>query len=123
MRLAYKSKNHSQIATMSSAMSTKILACTAGFNEPAPANPQAAPVASREGCLSIEPLDWDTLLDAVIIRLRLTVGEDLHNPPDVPFHSAALSASLTQAIVLDCASALDKLHAALKQERSQRLTH
>ena len=108
---------------MSSAMSTKTQACTTGFNESVPVDPQAVPVVSGEGCMAIDPQDWDTLLDAVIIRLRCSVGEDLHNPPDVPFHSAALSASLIQAAVLDCASALDKLHAALKQERSQRLTH
>ena len=108
---------------MSLAMSTKIHTCTAGFSETVPVNPQTVPVVSGEGRLTIEPQDWDTLLDAVIIRLRCSVGEDLHKPPDVPFNSAALSASLTQAVVLDCASALDKLHAALKQERSQRLTH
>ena len=108
---------------MSFAMSTKTETSTAAFNESVPVDPQAVPVVSGEGRLVIDPQDWDTLLDAVIIRLRCSVGEDLHNPPDVPFHSAALSASLTQAVVLDCASALDKLHAALKQERSQRLTH
>ena len=108
---------------MSLAMSPKIHTCTAGFSETVPVNPQTVPVVSGEGRLTIEPQDWDTLLDAVIIRLRCSVGEDLHKPPDVPFHSAALSASLTQAVVLDCASALDKLHAELKQERSQRLTH
>ena len=104
-------------------MSTKTKTCTAGSNESVPVDPQTVPVVSGEGCMAIDPQDWDTLLDAVIIRLRCSVGEDLHNPPDVPFHSAALSASLTQAVVLDCVSALEKLHAALKQERSQRLTH
>ena len=108
---------------MSFAMSTKTKTSTASFNESLPVDPQAVIVVSGERRLVIDPQDWDTLLDAVIIRLRCSVGEDLHNPPDVPFHSAALSASLTQAVVLDCASALDKLHAALKQERSQRLTH
>lgn len=80
------------------------------------------PVASGEGRLSIDPQDWDTLFDAVTTRLRRSVGEDLHNPPDVPYHSTALRASLIQAVVLDCARAMDKLHAALKHERSQRLT-
>ena len=108
---------------MSFAMSTKTQNCTADFNVSVPVDSQAVPVVSGEGRSAIDPQDWDTLLDAVIIRLRCSVGEDLHNPPDVPFHSAALSASLTQAVVLDCASALDKLHAALKQQRSQRLTH
>ena len=108
---------------MSFAMSTNTKTCTAGFNESVPLDPQAVSVVSGEGRPAIDPQDWNTLLDAVIIRLRCSVGEDLHNPPDVPFHSAALSASLTQAVVLDCVSALEKLHAALKQERSQRLTH
>ena len=108
---------------MSFAMSTKTKTSTASFNESLPVDPQAVIVVSGEGRLVIDPQDWDTLLDAVIIRLRCSVGEDLHNPPDVPFHSAALSASLIQAVVLDCTSALDKLHTALKQERSQRLTH
>ena len=108
---------------MSFAMSTKTETSTAAFNESVPVGPQAVTEVSGEGRLVIDPQDWDTLLDAVIIRLRCSVGEDLHNPPDVPFHSAALSASLIQAVVLDCTSALDKLHTALKQERSQRLTH
>lgn len=107
---------------MISAMSTQIPTADAGFSPSVPARTQVMPVASGEGRVAIDPQDWDTLFDAVTTRLRRSVGEDLHNPPDVPFHSAALSASLIQAVVLDCASAMDKLHAALKQERSQRLT-
>ena len=107
---------------MSSELSAKTQAFTAAFNESAPTDSQAMPVASGEGRLAIDPQDWDTLFDAVTTRLRRSVGEDLHNPPDVPYHSTALCASLIQAVVLDCASAMDKLHAALKHERSQRLT-
>lgn len=80
------------------------------------------PVAAGEDRLAVNTADWDSLFDAVAVRLRQTVGEDLQNPPDVPVHSAALTASLIQAVVLDCVGALDRLHVALKQERSQRLT-
>lgn len=71
---------------------------------------------------TIAAADWDALFDAVSARLRDTVGEDLQNPPYVPVFSAALSASLIQAVVLDCVGALDQLHAALRHERSQRPT-
>ena len=104
------------------AMLTKTQACDAGYHQPVPACAPAVPAAPGGDHLAIDLQDWDTLFDAVIIRLRCSVGEDLHNPPDVPSHSAALSASLIQAVVLDCVGALDKLHAALKHERSQRPT-
>ncbi|MDP1694400.1 MAG: hypothetical protein Q8L34_02565 [Candidatus Woesearchaeota archaeon] len=68
----------------------------------------------------IAPADWDVMFAAVQARLRLAVGEQLGVLPETPSHSAGLSASLVQAMVLDCVSALDQLHAALKQERSQR---
>ena len=68
--------------------------------------------------LAIEVADWDVLFDAVKTTLRRIVGEQLGVMPDVPAHSAALSASLVQALVLDCVSSLDRLHAALNQERS-----
>jgi hypothetical protein len=67
----------------------------------------------------IAPDDWDVMFDAVQARLRRAVGEHLGGVPQIPSHSAGLSASLVQATVLDCVSALDQLHAALKQERSQ----
>lgn len=70
--------------------------------------------------LAIEVADWDVLFDAVKTTLRQVVGERLADLPEVPAHSAALSASLVQAVVLDCVGSLDRLHAALKQERSQR---
>jgi hypothetical protein len=72
--------------------------------------------------LSIAVADWDVMFDAVRARLIDSVGERLGQLPDVPQHSAELSASLVQAVVLDCVNALDQLHAALTQERSQRPT-
>eukprot|EP01136_Pigoraptor_vietnamica_P040420 Opistho-1_new@12309 len=72
--------------------------------------------------LSIPVDDWNVMFDAVRTRLMRTVGERLGELPDGPVHSAELSASLVQAVVLDCVSALDQLHAALTQERSQRPT-
>ena len=80
------------------------------------------PAAVEEDHLTVNAADWDSLFDAVSVRLIRTVGEDLQNPPNVPLHSAALTASLIQAVVLDCVGALDRLHVALKQERSQRPT-
>lgn len=62
------------------------------------------------------------LFEAVETTLRRIVGERLESPPEVPVHSAALSASLMRAVVLDCVNSLDRLHAALKQDRSQRPT-
>jgi hypothetical protein len=72
--------------------------------------------------LSIPVDDWNVMFDAVRTRLMRTVGERLGELPEGPPHSAELSASLVQAVVLDCVSALDQLHAALTQERSQRPT-
>jgi hypothetical protein len=72
--------------------------------------------------LAIEVADWDVLFEAVTTTLRRIVGERLGDLPEVPAHSAALSASLVQAVVLDCVSSLDRLHDALKEERSQRPT-
>ncbi len=72
--------------------------------------------------LRIDPADWDILFGAVVDRLRHAVGEDLLKAPEVPAWSAALAASLIQAEVLDCVSALHQLHVALIYERSQRLT-
>lgn len=86
-------------------------------------HPEAAPPdAPYDAHLSIEVEDWDVLFEAVKTTLRRIVGERLGEPPEVPTHSAALSASLVQAVVLDCVGSLDRLHAALKQERSQRPT-
>lgn len=66
--------------------------------------------------------DWDVMFEAVRARLTHSVGERLGELPEQPQHSAELSASLVQAVVLDCVSALGQLHDALQHERSQRLT-
>ncbi|WP_096698171.1 hypothetical protein [Polaromonas sp. AER18D-145] len=78
--------------------------------------------APYDAHLSIEVEDWDALFEAVKTTLRRIVGDRLGELPEVPVHSAALSASLVQAVVLDCVNSLDRLHAALKQDRSQRPT-
>ena len=84
---------------------------------------EASPLdAPHDAHLTIEVEDWDVLFMAVTSTLRRIVGERLGELPEVPVHSAALSASLVQAVVLDCVNSLDRLHAALKQDRSQRPT-
>jgi hypothetical protein len=80
------------------------------------------PHAPYDAHLAIEVEDWDVLFEAVKTTLRRIVGEQLGDLPEVPAHSAALSASLVQAVVLDCVGSLDRLHIALRQERSQRPT-
>jgi len=76
--------------------------------------------ATAQPHLSISVEDWDALFRAVEIRLREAVGEHLGTLPDTPHHSAEVSASLVQAVVLDCVTALEQLHAALKTERGER---
>ncbi|MDQ3270993.1 MAG: hypothetical protein M3Q12_02325, partial [Pseudomonadota bacterium] len=71
---------------------------------------------------SVTVADWDLMFDAVRSRLLHAVGEHLGELPDIPYHSASLSASLVQASVLDCVRTLDRLHVWLGQERSQRPT-
>lgn len=66
--------------------------------------------------------DWDLMFGAVRARLIHVAGERLGQGPDMPQQSAELSASGVQAVVLDCVRALDQLHAALREERSQRPT-
>ncbi|MDP2441794.1 MAG: hypothetical protein Q8M93_12325 [Polaromonas sp.] len=86
-------------------------------------HPEAAPPDTPyDAHLFIEVEDWDVLFEAVKTTLRRIVGErlgELPEVPEVPGHSATLAASLVQAVVLDCARSLDRLHAALKQERGQ----
>lgn len=74
----------------------------------------------RGSTIAIE--DWDALFCAIQAQLRQAVGEHLGVTPPTPSHSVELTATLVQAIVLDCVAAMDQLHAALKQERSQRPT-
>lgn len=88
----------------------------------APAGARVSADAQPPSQLSIAVADWDVMFAAVRARLLHSVGERLGELPDVPQHSAELSASLVQAVVLDCVGALDQLHAALRQERSQRPT-
>ena len=85
------------------------------YSSPAPEEPSGQH-------LNIDVEDWDILFAAVKARLRRTVGDGMEKQPDVPAHSSALSASLVQAVVLDCVIEMDKLHASLKQQRSQRPT-
>lgn len=58
--------------------------------------------------------DWDSLFGAVEERLRDTVLK-----PDMATKRSAAqdNASRIKSVVLDCVSALDKLHRALQQER------
>ncbi len=90
---------------------------TASVGQPLP-----APAAPSGHYQNTDIEDWDIMFSAVRSRLMRTVGQHLGELPNTPQHSAELSASLIQAVVLDCVIELDKLHAALKQERSQRLT-
>lgn len=95
---------------------------TAGAS-PASHRPTTAAAKPRHAQYrSIGVTDWDLLFDAIEIRLQNTVGAHLGTLPETPAHSAQLAASLVQASVLDCVDALHKLHAAIKDERSQRPT-
>lgn len=107
---------------MSSAIHAQTNGQDSAFDLSLVRNAPDSPLVEAEPRPAIEAEDWDTLFDAVAARLRRTVGEDLHNPPDVPVYSAALTASLIQAVVLDCVGALGQLHTALKQERRRRPT-
>lgn len=84
--------------------------------------PSPAPSAPPRQQQNIDAEDWDILFDAVTARLRLTVNSGMESQPDVRAHLAPESANPVQAVVLDCVTEMDKLHASLKQERSQRLT-
>ena len=94
----------------------------AGLRPAGRADPTRAPAALPRQPEVIDVEDWDIMFAAVKARLRHAVGEQLGKPPEVPGHSSALSASLVQAVVLDCVGALEQLDAALKHERSQRPT-
>ena len=66
----------------------------------------------------IEIEDWDSLFGAVEERLRTTVEK-----PDSATTSLAAqdNVSRIKSVVLDCVSALDQLHRALRQERSMHI--
>ena len=83
--------------------------------------PPSLPARSERPAMEVA--DWDALYVAVESRLRAAVGQELGVLPNIPAHAASLAASLVQAIVLDCVSALEQLHEALKQEREQRTPH
>lgn len=80
----------------------------------------AANIPQQPPTIAIE--DWDALFCAVQTQLKHAVGEQLGVLPRSPVRSIDMAATLVQAIVLDCVSAMEQLHAALKQERSQRPT-
>lgn len=61
--------------------------------------------------------DWDDLLTAVKARLRLTVADRPGRNGD--FLPGPMGR--VQANVLECVSALDQLHLAMKHERERRL--
>ncbi|WP_309682459.1 hypothetical protein [Polaromonas sp.] len=60
--------------------------------------------------------DWDDLFRAVEARLKMTVGDGLGQPVNLPGNYAA---AMVQASVLDCVKALDQLHVALALERGR----
>lgn len=62
-------------------------------------------------------VDWEELLSAVKLRLRLTVGELLAVLPE---HDLPDAAHKVQASVLECVSALDQLHLTLSHELARR---
>jgi hypothetical protein len=67
-----------------------------------PQTPAARPLPKHAcPCADIAPEDWDLMLDAVTARLR--THSDAH-----------------QAVMLECAAALEQLHAALRQARTRR---
>lgn len=74
-----------------------------------------AGAAWRARSLDIEVSDWDTLFDAVLTRLRLTVGAWQDATLKAPSPGVLTQARLT---VLECAADLDLLQTALTQERS-----
>jgi hypothetical protein len=73
------------------------------------------PAADARSDSQIDIADWDSLFGAVEERLRKTVEK-----PDQATTPATAkdNASRIKSVVLDCVSALDKLHKALRQERS-----
>lgn len=79
------------------------LPCTAGMPAAAP-----SPISAE---------DWDLLFRAVALRLRATVGDRLASAPAPQADDAA---GKIQVAVLECISAMEKLHKALTHERQGR---
>lgn len=84
--------------------------------------PPAHAANFSQGSPPIAIEDWDALFCAIQAQLKHAVGEQLGVLPHTSTRSMELAATLVQAIVLDCVGAMEQLHAALKQERSQRPT-
>jgi len=70
--------------------------------------------------LDIEIEDWDLLLRAVKLRLRLAVCGWLVALPEPQAQNDVSAALKVQVIVLECVAALEQLHTALTQERGYR---
>lgn len=95
---------------------------SSAFPQDPPAGASGYPAVHAGQRQSIAVADWNLMFDAVRSRLLHSVGEHLDELPGVPQNPAERSASLVQAVVLDCVHALDQLRAALDEERSQRPT-
>jgi hypothetical protein len=80
-----------------------------------PSNGQDHAVSHPQTTAQIDIEDWDSLFDAVEERLRDTVEKP--DSATTPL-AARDNASRIKLAVLDCVNALDKLHKALRQERS-----
>lgn len=80
----------------------------------------SSPAADAHSDSQIDIADWDSLFHAVEERLCDTVEKaDLAATP----LAAQYNAWRVKSIVLDCVSSLDKLHKALRQERSTHTSH
>lgn len=89
---------------------------TSDGHDHAMAHPPMNSQANAQLNAGIDVEDWDSLFGAVEERLRTTVDElDSTTAPLV----APEKVSRIKSVVLDCVSALDKLHQALRQERSR----
>lgn len=71
--------------------------------------------AHTDGHVEIAAEDWDVMFRSVLERLRLASGEVAVQGPVL---KAPDPVTLLQIIVLECVSALDQLHVALKLDRA-----
>lgn len=78
------------------------------------------PDSNADSNSQIDTGDWDSLFDAVEQRLR-----DAVEKPELTATAleAQYNAWRIKSVVLDCVSALDKLHKALRHERSTHAPH